>query len=58
MQKLGAWFDAHARFKTAAITAITCKHNRRREDPDPVQEARVPLIGRLIEQAHALLDAG
>jgi aminoglycoside phosphotransferase (APT) family kinase protein len=50
-----AWFDAHARFKMAAIAAITCKHNRRRADPDPAQEARVPLVRELIEQAHDLL---
>jgi aminoglycoside phosphotransferase (APT) family kinase protein len=51
------WFEAHARFKMAAITAITSKHNRRREQPDPEQEARVPLIVELIEQARGLLSA-
>ena len=29
------WFDAHARFKMAAIAALVNKHNRRRERPDP-----------------------
>ena len=52
-----SWFDAHARFKMAAITAITSKHNRRREPPDPEQEARVPLIGKLVELARELLPA-
>ena len=52
-----SWFAAHARFKMAAITAITSKHNRRREHPDPEQEARVPLIMELIEQAQGLLPA-
>ena len=37
-----AWFDAHARFKMAAIAAVVNKHNRRREQPDPGQEALVP----------------
>jgi aminoglycoside phosphotransferase (APT) family kinase protein len=50
------WFDAHARFKMAAIAALVNKHNRRRERPDPKQEALVPVIGRLLEEAQRLLD--
>ena len=49
------WFDAHARFKMAAITAIVSKHNRRLEQPDPAQEARVPLIAKLIAHATRLV---
>jgi aminoglycoside phosphotransferase (APT) family kinase protein len=50
------WFDAHARFKMAAIAALVNKHNRRREHPDPEQEALVPVIGRLLTEAQRLLD--
>jgi aminoglycoside phosphotransferase (APT) family kinase protein len=50
------WFDAHARFKMAAIAALVNKHNRRRARPDPEQEALVPVIGRLLEQSLAILD--
>jgi aminoglycoside phosphotransferase (APT) family kinase protein len=50
------WFDAHARFKMAAIAALVNKHNRRREHPDPVQEALVAVIGKLVEQSLAILD--
>jgi aminoglycoside phosphotransferase (APT) family kinase protein len=50
------WFDAHARFKMAAIAALVNKHNRRRERPDPEQEALVPVIGRLLDEAQRLLD--
>ena len=49
------WFDAHARFKMAAIAALISKHNRRLEQPDPAQEARVPLIAKLIAQAAELV---
>jgi aminoglycoside phosphotransferase (APT) family kinase protein len=49
------WFDAHARFKMAAIASLTNKHNRRLEHPDPAQEALVPVIGPLITQARDLL---
>ncbi len=51
-----AWFDAHARFKMAAIAAVINKHNRRREHPDPDQEALVPVIAELTRQAVQLLD--
>ena len=51
-----AWFDAHARFKMAAIAAVINKHNRRREHPDPDQEALVPVIGRLVEQSVQILE--
>jgi aminoglycoside phosphotransferase (APT) family kinase protein len=50
------WFDAHARFKMAAIAALVNKHNRRREHPDAEQEALVPVVGRLLEQSVAILD--
>jgi aminoglycoside phosphotransferase (APT) family kinase protein len=50
------WFDAHARFKMAAIAALVNKHNRRRGHPDPEQEALVPVIGRLLEQSATILD--
>jgi aminoglycoside phosphotransferase (APT) family kinase protein len=50
-----AWFDAHARFKMAAICAHISKNNRKREHPDPAQEARVPVIARLNAQATSLL---
>lgn len=40
----------------AAIAALVNKHNRRREHPDPEQEALVPVIGRLLEQSLAILD--
>jgi aminoglycoside phosphotransferase (APT) family kinase protein len=50
------WFDAHARFKMAAIAALVSKHNRQRDRPDPAQEARVPLIGRLLGQVQQLLE--
>jgi aminoglycoside phosphotransferase (APT) family kinase protein len=50
-----AWFDAHARFKMAAICAHVSKNNRKRDHPDPAQEARIPVIARLNEQALVLL---
>jgi aminoglycoside phosphotransferase (APT) family kinase protein len=50
-----AWFDAHARFKMASIASLINKHNRRRDHPDPAQEALVPVIGRLLEQARRML---
>ncbi len=50
-----AWFDAHARFKMASIASLVNKHNRRREHPDPTQEALVPVISQLLEQAVHLL---
>jgi aminoglycoside phosphotransferase (APT) family kinase protein len=50
------WFDAHARFKMAAIAALINKHNRRREHPDAEQEALVPVIGELVEQAMQILE--
>ena len=50
-----AWFDAHARFKMAAICAHVSKNNRKRDHPDPAQEARIPVIARLNAQAVALL---
>jgi aminoglycoside phosphotransferase (APT) family kinase protein len=52
------WFDAHARFKMAAICALISKHNRKREKPDPAQEARIPVIARLTAQAEELVRAG
>ncbi len=51
-----AWFDAHARFKMAAIAAVINKHNRRREQPDPDQEALVPVIAALLDQSVQLLE--
>jgi hypothetical protein len=53
-----AWFDAHARFKQAAITAIQCKLNRKRSVPDPVQEANAGLIPKFFETCSALLARG
>jgi aminoglycoside phosphotransferase (APT) family kinase protein len=50
-----AWFDAHARFKMAAICAHVSKNNRKRDHPDPAQEARIPVIARLNAQAVSLL---
>jgi len=50
------WFDAHARFKMAAIAALVNKHNRRRDRPDPEQEALVPVIGRLLDEAVRMLE--
>jgi prepilin-type processing-associated H-X9-DG protein len=50
-----AWFDAHARFKMAAICAHISKTNRKREHPDPAQEARIPVIERLNRQTTSLL---
>lgn len=50
-----AWFDAHARFKMAAICAHISKTNRKRDRPDPAQEARIPVIERLNRQSVALL---
>lgn len=50
-----AWFDAHARFKMAAICAHISKNNRKREHPDKAQEARIPVIARLNTQVLALL---
>lgn len=50
-----AWFDAHARFKQAAITAIQCKLNRKRSVPDPVQEANARLIPEFFQTCSALL---
>lgn len=49
------WFDAHARFKMAAICAHISKNNRKREHPDPAQEARIPVIARLNAQTTSLL---
>jgi aminoglycoside phosphotransferase (APT) family kinase protein len=51
------WFDAHARFKMAAIAALVNKHNRRREHPDPDQEALVPVIPSLLAEAQRLVDS-
>jgi aminoglycoside phosphotransferase (APT) family kinase protein len=51
-----AWFDAHARFKQAAITAIQCKLNRGRETPDPVQEQNARLIPVFFERALEFLE--
>ncbi len=51
-----AWFDAHARFKMAAIAALINKHNRRLDHPDPEQEALVPVIGELVEQTVQILE--
>ncbi len=51
-----AWFDAHARFKMAAIAAVINKHNRRRDHPDPDQEALVPVIARLVVQSVQILE--
>jgi hypothetical protein len=45
------WFHAHARFKQAAITAIQCKLNRRRAEPDPAQERNARLIPEFFAQA-------
>jgi len=50
-----AWFDAHARFKMAAICAHISKTNRKREHPDPAQEARITVIERLNRQTTSLL---
>jgi aminoglycoside phosphotransferase (APT) family kinase protein len=50
-----AWFDAHARFKMAAICAHVSKTNRKRDHPDPAQEARIPVIARLTAQCRSLL---
>jgi aminoglycoside phosphotransferase (APT) family kinase protein len=49
------WFDAHARFKMAAICAHISKNNRKRDHPDPAQEARIPVIARLTAQCRSLL---
>jgi aminoglycoside phosphotransferase (APT) family kinase protein len=51
-----AWFDAHARFKMAAIASLVNKHNRRRDHPDREQEALVPVIAELVEQTVQILE--
>ena len=51
-----AWFDAHARFKQAAITAIQCKLNRKRVVPDPVQERNARLIPEFLERSLEFLE--
>jgi hypothetical protein len=40
----------------AAIAAVINKHNRRREHPDPDQEALVPVISALLDQSVELLE--
>ncbi|WP_432842574.1 phosphotransferase family protein [Dactylosporangium sp. CA-092794] len=51
-----AWFDALARFKQAAVTALIVKHNARRPDPDPTLVAAEPAVARSIADALTLLN--
>jgi aminoglycoside phosphotransferase (APT) family kinase protein len=51
-----AWFEAHARFKQAAITAIQCKLNRKRAAPDPGQERNARLIPEFFARCREFLE--
>jgi aminoglycoside phosphotransferase (APT) family kinase protein len=46
-----AWFEALARFKSAATWSLIVKHNRRRPEPDRELEALAAAIPRLLSQA-------
>ncbi len=50
-----AWFEALASFKSAATWSLIVKHNRRRDDPDPVAEEIAPLLPALLTRATSLL---
>lgn len=45
------WFEALARFKSAATWSLIVKHNRRRPEPDRELEAMAAAIPRLLSQA-------
>lgn len=49
------WFDALARFKQAAVTALIVKHNARRAVPDPFLAGTEPAVARSIDDARRLL---
>ncbi|MDQ7903726.1 phosphotransferase family protein [Phytohabitans sp. ZYX-F-186] len=49
------WFDALARFKQAAVTALIVKHNARRAVPDPFLAGAGPAVARSIADARRLL---
>jgi len=50
-----AWFEALACFKSTATWSLIVKHNRRREDPDPVAEEIAPRLPALLARATAVL---
>jgi aminoglycoside phosphotransferase (APT) family kinase protein len=50
-----SWFEALALFKSTATWSLIVKHNRRRDDPDPVAEEIAPLLPVLLARAAALL---
>jgi aminoglycoside phosphotransferase (APT) family kinase protein len=49
------WFDAHTRFKQAAIMAQLVKHNRRRAEPDPYIEEKADASNALLSEAIELV---
>ncbi|MFN8025426.1 MAG: phosphotransferase family protein [Acidimicrobiia bacterium] len=50
-----AWFESLACFKSTATWSLIVKHNRRREEPDPVAEEIAPLLPALVQQAASRL---
>jgi aminoglycoside phosphotransferase (APT) family kinase protein len=50
-----AWFEALACFKSTATWSLIVKHNRRRDDPDPVAEEIAPVLPALLARATSLL---
>jgi aminoglycoside phosphotransferase (APT) family kinase protein len=50
-----AWFEALALFKSTATWSLIVKHNRRREEPDPVAEEIAPRLPALLSRASARL---
>jgi len=50
-----AWFEALACFKSTATWSLIVKHNRRRDDPDPVAEEIAPRLPALLARANELL---
>jgi len=50
-----AWFQALACFKSTATWSLIVKHNRRRDDPDPVAEEIAPVLPALLARAMSLL---
>jgi len=50
-----AWFEALACFKSTATWSLIVKHNRRRDDPDPVAEEIAPRLPALLARVTELL---
>jgi aminoglycoside phosphotransferase (APT) family kinase protein len=50
-----AWFEALALFKSTATWSLIVKHNRRRDEPDPVAEEIAPRLPALLSRASARL---